>query len=244
MKAKGNKYCWVVAYIDSTFLGQCQDQLTKHREYKEVEPLIPTVKVLKKKFKNKLHFEDVPLLFQYGFFKIPRSLAIHHAFLENLQKDISCIYGWVKDPLKKVRSRIVEKGQEKGLSDLHVPVATATAEEISELIKATVNIGAHSADDINMLSSGDWIILKGYPYEGMNAEFISKNDKKRLVRVRLILFDAVREVEVSFDNVFFTLYENEGYDETKLSKTSLDDMGQKNTLDKLMKKTQKSSEPQ
>jgi transcription antitermination factor NusG len=243
MKAKGNKYCHVVAYVNSEFIDIVEKQLKKHREYKDIKAIIPTIKVLKKTFKGKHQFEDVPLLFQYGFFKIPRVLAIHADFLENLQKNISCIYGWVMDPHKLVRPHRVEKSKATGkLTDKHVPVATATSKEVSKLLRAAVDLGAHSAEDIKMLKPGDYITLKGYPYEGVEAEFMSLNPAKRLVKVRMILFSQLKEVEVSYDNVFFTLYTNKGYDESKLSETSLDDMTSRKTFDKLMKKTQKNEE--
>lgn len=237
MKAKGNKYCYVVAYINRDFLGILKQQLKKHKEYKDVEPYIPTVRVLKKKFKGKEQFEEVPLLFQYGFFKVPRSLAIHYNFLDSLKENISCIYAWVKDPLKKVKPLVVSKEESIGkLNDTHVPIATATSKEIAALIRATINIGAHGPDDLSLLKRGDFIILKGYPYEGIEAEFLELNEKKGKVKVRIIMFSQNREVEVSYDNVFFTLYQNENYDPDKLSKTSLDAMNDNNTLDKLMKK--------
>lgn len=237
MKAKGNKYCYVVAYIDSAFLPILNAQLSKYKEFKQVEPYIPTVRVLKKKFKGKEQFEEVPLLFHYGFFKIPRALAIHAHFLDSLREKINCIYSWVKDPSKGVHKSIVPKEESRGkLDDTHVPIATATSKEISNLIRATINIGAHGPDDLNMLKKGDFITLRGYPYEGVPAEFIELHEKKRKVKVRIIMFSQTREIEVSYDNVFFTLYQNENYNENKLADVSIDDMNSRNTLDKLMKK--------
>jgi len=230
-KDKGNNYyAWVIAYINSEFLPIVHDQLRKHLEYEEVEPYIPTVKVLKKKFKGKNQFEEVPLLFHYGFFKVPRKYAIHWRFLEGLQANVNCIFGWVKDPLKVLRG---------GQGDNAIPVATATSREIADLIRATINVGAHSADDLELIKPGDFIILKGYPYEGIEAEFIKVDDKRRMVRVRIIMFSQLKEVDVSFDNVFFNLYQNKGYDDSIDNKNSLDDMNDKKTIDKLMGKLSK-----
>jgi transcription antitermination factor NusG len=237
-KAKGNKFCWVVAYINSEFLDIVQKQLSKYAEYKDVEPLIPTIKVLKKKFKGKQQFQDVPLLFQYGFFKMPRKFAIHYSFLENMQKNISCIYGWVKDP-HKVIGRMKKR---RGIEDNDIPVATATAKEISKLIRASLEIGAHGSDDLQMLKEGDFIILKGYPYEGVEAEYIRMDEKKRMVRVRIIMFNQMREIDVSYDNVFFTIYQNKGYDDSVSTEASLDEMVEKKTFDKLMGKLSKNVE--
>lgn len=219
-------FVWVVAYINSDFLKICQAQLGKYKEYREVEPFIPTIKVLKKQFKNKEQFEDVPLLYHYGFFKIPRKYAVHYAFLEGLQKNISCIHGWVKDPLR---------------GDMYnsVPVGTATSEEISDLIRASINLGAHSSDDIDLIKPGDYIILKGYPWEGLECEFLGVNEKKRKVKVRMILFMENKEMEVPYDAVFFNLYRNKGYNDEVTVKQSLDDMQEKGTLNSFLGKMNK-----
>src|SRR5882757_7780452 len=104
-KADNNYYSWVVAYIDSTFISSVEKELSKFEIYREIEAYIPTVKVLKKTFKGKQTWEEVPLLFNYGFFKIPRKFAVHHKFLEDLKNNISCIYAWVKDPVKVVKTK-------------------------------------------------------------------------------------------------------------------------------------------
>jgi transcription antitermination factor NusG len=218
MKALGNEYCWVVSYIDSEYLPIVKQQLGKFPEYKDVEAYIPTIKVLKKTFKGQNIFEEVPLLFNYGFFKIPRKYAIHSEYLANMQKNISCIYGWVKDGANRKNWAIV------------------TPHEIAELIRATVNIGAHSSEDLNLLKPGELITLRGYPFDGVPAEFISMDEKKRKVKVKIVIFDQIKEVEVSFDNVFFTIYHNKNYDENQLSKNSLDAMEANNTLDKFTNK--------
>lgn len=221
---KPERYCWVVAYIDKDFIPLVERQLEQNPEYNDVEAYIPTIKVLKKKFKGENHFDEVPLLFNYGFFKIPRKLAVHRNFLDNMQKNISCIYGWVKDPHRS-KSRI--------------SVATATPDEISRLVRASETIGAHTAEDLSMIKVGDIITLKGYPFEGIEAELLSIDEKRRKVKVNIIIFESKKPVEVSFDNVFFTLYQNNNYDDTKLSKNSLDEMEQRHTLDRFMNKSQK-----
>ena len=224
--AKKDKFVWVVAYINSDYLDICQEQLSRYQEYREVEPYIPTIKVLKKQFKGKEFFEEVPLLFHYGFFKIPRKFAIHALYLENMQNNISCIHGWVRDPLK---------------GSSRINAALATPEEISELIRATINLGAHSADDLDLLNPGDYIILKGYPWEGVECEFLGINDKTKKVRVKMIMFMQNKEMEVPFDSVFFNLYRAKGYDETVTTKQSLDEMADKGTINALYNKMAKNT---
>lgn len=232
MDAKSNYYCWVVAYIDSDFLHLVKPQLARYPEYAEVEPYIPTVKVLKKKFKGKDAFDEIPLLFNYGFFKIPRKYAVHREYLDGLQRNISAIYGWVKDASKRVKNA----SNVNEWDDSYVSVATATAHEITHLIKSSVDIGAHSSDDITMLKPGDFITLKGYPFDGVNAEFVSVDEKKKRVKVKIIIFDHTKEVDVSYDNVFFTVYHGKSYDDSLTIKNSLDEMAANKTLDRFTNK--------
>jgi hypothetical protein len=237
--AKSNYFCWVVAYINAEFLHLVKGQLAKYPEYDEVEAYIPTIKVLKKQFKGKEQFEEVPLLFNYGFFKIPRKFAIHKNFLEDMQKNVSCIYAWVKDGAKAVNTRV-----KQSQTDRDIPIATATAEEIADLIRNTINIGAHSAEDLDLLKEGDYITLRGYPWEGSEAIFVGINEKKRKVKVKLILFDQYKELEVSYDNVFFTIYKDKNWDDSITTKDSLDDLKDRKKLDKLTNKLQQNGQDQ
>lgn len=223
IRLEEKRFAWVVAYINWDHVDRCERELKRYPEYKKIEAFIPTIKVLKKQFKNKDHFDEVPLLFQYGFFKIPREYAIHYLFLENLQKNISCIFGWVKDNLRKA-------GPGK------IPVAIATSKEISDLVRATNDLGAHNSDDLSMLKPGDYIVLKGYPWEGLECEFVSLNEKKKRVVVKTVMFMQTKEMEVPYEAVFFNIYSNRGYDDSLTIKNSLDEMEKKGTLHKKMKK--------
>lgn len=202
-----NHYVWVIAYIDKDFLDKATMQLKKYPEYAEVEAFIPTVKILKKTFKGVDRFDEIPLLFNYGFFKIPRKFAINKDYLEQMQKNISCIYGWVKDPLN---------------SSNRITVGLATSDEIAQLIRSSVNLGAHSSEDLGMIKSGDMITLRGYPFDDIQAEFVSMDEKRKKVKVKIPLLWN-KETEVSFDNVFFTIYHNNNYDDAIDNRNSLDD---------------------
>lgn len=235
--ASANYFAWLVAFIDSEHIHKVEKELAKYPEYSEVEAYIPTVRVLKKTIKKKPEFEEVPLLFNYGFFKVPRRFAIHPNFLENMKQDISCIYSWVKDPAKIVKNSLKKPPFSK--SDSSISVATATSDEISRLIRDTFDYSAHSADDLDRLNAGDYIILRGYPFEGMEAQIVEIDPKKETIRVILRMMNANREVTVHFDNVFFTTYHNKNYDDSITTKESLEAMQASGKLDKLTFKLDK-----
>lgn len=237
---KNDPFVWIIAYIDAKFLKHVERDLNKFPEYTEVEAYIPTVKILKKTFKNENMFEEVPLLFNYGFFKVPRKFAIYKDWLDNMQKNVSAIYGWVRDPANVIKTKPKLRIDGKSVFNNkanRISAATATSKEIANLIKDSVNLGAHTADEIGLLKVGDPIVLRGYPYEGVNAVVLEINHKKQQINVEIRIFDQMRPALVSFDNVFFTIYHsNKNFEDSMTGDKSIDDMKDKKTLDKYQKK--------
>lgn len=231
-KPDANYFSWCCAYIDSAYIGKVTTELAKFREYREIEAYIPTVKILKKTFKGKQTFEDVPLLFNYGFFKIPRKFAIHYKFLDDLKDNVSCIYAWVKDPHKIVKqAKNLQLGERTFYPEREIPIATATAKEIALLTKDSFDYSAHSSEDIEKVKPGSMITLRGYPFEGVVATVVEINPKKESVKVKINIFDQLREIDVSYDNVFFTIYHAKSYDDSITVKNSLNAMVDSGGLD-------------
>ena len=226
MKASVNKYSWLVAYIDASHIDRVEKDLLKHPEYKNIKAYIPTIKLLKKSFKGKNEFEDVPLLFNYGFFRVPRKHAIHKNFLEAMQENIACIYAWVKDPMKVINAKPKIRPDGKSVyDDSDVPVATATAEEVVELVKNSGNFSIHDGDDIKNLKPNDVIIMHGYPFDGVKARILEVDVVKETMKVEIMIFDQLNPVKiVSFDNIFYTVYHNEGYDDSVLYAGAIESM--------------------
>lgn len=237
MKASVNKYAWLVAYIDSAHIERVNRELAKYPEYKDVTAYIPTIKLLRKSFKGKNEFEDVPLLFNYGFFKVPRKYAIYKNFLENMQQNISCIYAWVKDPAKVLQTKPIIRPDGKSIyTDKHISVATATAEEVSQLVKNSENYTTHDAEDLKKLKAGDVIVLHGYPFDGVKAKIVEIDAKKEEMKVEIMIFNQKNPVKiVSFDNIFFTVYHNSGYDDSVVYAGAIDAMTESKKVDRKQK---------
>lgn len=220
---------WLIAYIDSTQLDNIYSDLNSLPEYKDVEFYIPTVKVLKKLAKNKEVFESVPLLFNYGFFKVPRKYATSKAYLDNMKSNIRCIFAWVNDPSKV----IIRKGVSGHRVESYIPVATATDDEIQALVDAARDSTIFSAVELDRVKVGDTITLKRDPWEGMDAIINSIDEKKKTVNVSLILFQQQKEITVSFDSVFFTIYSENNYNPDVLSKVSYDELLERKSADRV-----------
>jgi transcription antitermination factor NusG len=215
---------WAIAYINRDFMDRVEKDLSKFPDkYREVKAYIPTVKILKKQFKGKDIFEEVPLLFNYGFFQLPNR-KLESEFLQEMKKDIPAIYAWVKDTKSIITSRpsLIE-GNEPLIRKDMIPVALATSGEIRRLVDAQKEYNLYSKDDIDNLQPGMMIILKGYPFEGMTADVIKVNSRKQEVEVELQLEGILKKIAVSFDNVFYTIYMGT-FDEKDFKEKSLEDI--------------------
>lgn len=224
---------WVISYISSKQLPFLERDLNKSKVYRGVKTFIPMVNVLKKKHKGKELFDKVPFLFNYGFFRVPKYFIPNAHFLEKMKKDVGAIYAWVKDPCTS--TEITYNKPTKYF--LHNPtgVALATQKEIIKLKKSQSYKSIYSAADIDNLYEGKIIILKGYPFDGLEAEVKSINKKKKQVEVRLLLQTSIRTVKVSFDNVFYSIY-HDSYMNTEMRESSLDELKEKyNSIDNILK---------
>jgi len=244
-------YIWVIAYINRDYVERVESDLLKH-EFGSIRVYIPTVRILKKQFKNKNIYEYIPLLFNYGFFQLPYDKACDVEFLKNMREKIPAIYAWVADPVavmkKKPNLRMDNKDTEEekeevtedGIKILKKPlqiptVAIAKEEEIVSLLRAAENMSVFSDGIIDQLEIGSFITLQGYPYEGMPAEIVDINKSKKEVKVRLLLETMITTATVSFENIFYTVYSN--FDKTHREK-SLDEIDAKGKrgLDKIYAK--------
>ena len=229
---KNSNTVWCIAYINRDHIKIVNHELEKYNY--NVEAYIPTVKILKKRFKGKNIFEEVPLLFNYGFFKIRYDDATNPEFLLILRNRITAIYGWVKDPTKVVgASPRLSASNSDTFTGIQV-TALATDSEVAQLTNKAKNMSVFSADDISQLSVGDYIKLKGYPFENMPAEIISINTKKRQVKVSLLIESITKDVTVSFENVFYTVYQGLNENSREKSYDEANDKYGQNSIDKML----------
>lgn len=231
-KVEETKYVWAIAYINRDFIKRVEEELKRYKY--DIETYIPTVRVIKKKFKGENMFEFVPLFFNYGFFKIPLTEACNPEYLMALRSRITCIHGWVKDPALTVKDGRLRSNNIE--SDKAIPAAAlASDKEIAEIIKTTAHCNIYSSEELERFKKGDYIQLKGYPFDDMPAKIIQINHKKKDIKVELLLENLItKEVTVSFENVFYTVYQ--GHDDSLSNDLNLDDIEHKKlgNTDKLM----------
>lgn len=233
-KNSKNKNVWLIAYVNRDYINIAEEELTAY-DYDFIKAYIPTVRVLKKQFKGKNIFEFIPLLFNYGFFNVPYKYATNTDFLSELRTRITCIYGWVKDPTKDI---LINKPNlrldNKGLIKPMAKTAIATDKEITRLIKKSRAINIYSAEDLKKFKKGDYILLKGYPFDNIPAEIVNINIKKKEVKVKLLIDALIKEATVSFENVFYTVYQSMDINSKEKSLDEIKDNYGGAALDKIL----------
>lgn len=240
-------FVWCICRINKDYTHNLDYDLGRDDKYEDIEAYIPTVKVLKKTFKGKEQFDNVPLLFNYGFFKIPRIYAIRPYFLRKLREDVKCIYSWVRDAASVLSEHPVLSADnvETRNKNYEYSVATASDAEISYLMASAASNSVYSQEDIERLEEGQQITLHGYPFDNVPATVIKINHSKKEVKVKLELFQVMKEVSVSFDNVFYTVYKSK-FNEEPLKEISLEQMQENidaHSMDSLFTKAKYFQEP-
>lgn len=200
---------WVICYIDATKLHLLSVDLRKHEKYRKVESYIPSIDILKKKLKGKTQFETVPLLFNYGFFKVPKYFIPNPHFLEEMKKDIRCLYAWVQDPLAK---SMIKPVLEYRPGYLYNPMGVALAKdhEIRNIKEHEKTKTIYTDKDIDTLYENKIIMLQKYPFDNLPAAIIKIEKEKKRVWVKLLIDTplASKPIAVAFENIFYTVYQS------------------------------------
>lgn len=211
---------WAIGIIDPKLIFTVERDLLKHKKYNIVKAYIPTIKVLKKQVKGKKLFQTLPLLFNYAFFKVPKYFIPNPHFIEEMKKDIECLQNWARD-------NAIRKDNGFFTADsLYNPsrVALATDDEIQRIRNREEQQVFYTAEDIKTLKNSKTITLHNYPFEGLPAEIIEVNEASKYVKVRLLLGSDMSVMKVNFENVLFSLYREQYFDE-KMKEDYIDELG-------------------
>jgi transcription antitermination factor NusG len=217
------EYVWVIAYINLKHIPKVDKELSRFEDIERkivgLEARIPTVRVLQKNFKKKAHYEEVPLLFNYGFFRIPKIMAYNPEFMAKLKSCVSCISGWVKDPVKNTKK---------------TSIAQCTYEELLQLYQEAEEENLYSDREVESLTVGQEVILRGYPFEGIKAKILKVNKNRKEVEVEIATFGIFKSVKVQYENLLYTIYKG-GYDDSLSNHVSLEELSDRKTIDRAFK---------
>jgi transcription antitermination factor NusG len=193
-------YVWVICYVDITKIDSIEKNLgKKYRKYLNVEAFVPLVKILNKTFKRKDLYKEVPLLLNYGFFKVPEYFIYNDETLRLLKEDVEAIYQWVKDPAKESRRKRKKRKMPT--------VALATQTEIEQLIVQSKKFSTYTPEQVDELQVGSIVTLRTYPFENMMVEILEIHKARKKVDVKIISDVKIHsKVTISFDHLFYTIY--------------------------------------
>lgn len=216
---KSTPYSYCIFYIERKYSDRINQEL-KEKGYDQLKAIIPTVNVLKKTIKGKMVFEEVPVLFNYGFMRMPTEFAFSRPFLNKLKRNISGIRTWLKNTeTMHQRKKKIRIDNSEDFDDFSL-VATCSRKDVRRFKRMAKENKKFSVDDLMNVSIGDYIVLKGYPYEGIDATVLEVDYINKMVKMLLYPEMGRMEIWLPFDNVIYSVYQN--YDPDKLYANSQD----------------------
>lgn len=231
---KKRKYTYCIFYLEKKLWKNTQAQIDS-AGYINLKAIIPTVNILRKTSKGTMIFEEKPILFNYGFIKMPTECAFSRPFLNTLKRNVQGIHSWLKNtstlhPRKK-KKRI---DNNEDFDDFSL-VATVSRKEVKRFMKLSKENKKFSIDDLVNHKPGDYVTLKGYPYEGTGAIVKQVNYKDRTITVDIeVLGGYSMPVVLPFDNVLYSVYLNYDpdviqasfleYDSNNITQSSIDEI--------------------
>lgn len=225
MKRARKKFVYCIFYLEKKYFHNTQKQL-QEAGFHKLKAIIPMVKILKKTIKGKMQFVEEPVLFNYGFIKMPSEFAYDRQFLNKVKKSIPGIHHWLRDTdtlhPKKKRRRI---DNAEDWDDFSL-VATCPRKDVRRFLKISRENHQYSLDDFVKVTPGTFVQLKGYPYDGMNATVKKVDHTTRTVELDMVtLMGGSLTLTLPFDNVIYSVYKD--YDPDVIYASFLDmDMNQ------------------
>ncbi len=225
MKRARKKFVYCIFYLEKKYFQNTQKQL-QEAGFHKLKAIIPMVKILKKTIKGKMQFVEEPVLFNYGFIKMPSEFAYDRQFLNKVKKSVPGIHHWLRDTdtlhPKKKRRRI---DNAEDWDDFSL-VATCPRKDVRRFLKISRENQQYSLDDFVKVTPGTFVQLKGYPYDGMNATVKKVDHTTRTVELDMVtLMGGSLTLTLPFDNVIYSVYKD--YDPDVIYASFLDmDMNQ------------------
>lgn len=200
-------YCYCICYIEREYYRNINRDL-KARGYKNIRAIIPEVNVLRKTYKGKTYYERVPVLFNYGFIRMPIDKAYSRPYLIALRKAIPGIRNWLRSTetlfTRKKRKRIDNAEDFDDFSR----VAICTREEVERFKKIARHNQLYSLEEVVKVQVGQYIHLKIYPYEGLEAKILKISIRTKKVTLQLYPQSGKFTIEVPLDHVIYSVYHN------------------------------------
>lgn len=204
---KRSSYVYCIFRLDRKLYPRINRELLS-RGYKDIKAIVPTVSILKRSRKGKSEYEDVPILFNYGFIRMRSIKAFDRYFLNKLRKNIPGILSFVKSLEYKPRRKRLRVDNAEDFDDYSF-VATIERKEFRRFMRMSKSNKIYSARELTSQSIGDFVILRGYPFEGIPAVILDINLNRNKVLVKIYPDSSSGlDIEIPMDNVLYSAYKD------------------------------------
>lgn len=214
-------YVYCVCRVDTKTWKTINDSL-KERGYINIKCFVPTVQVLSRSKGHKQEYKEIPMLFNYGFIRMNSRLAYNRQFIRQLTREIPGIVSFLKSldymHPKKLRKRIDNAEDWDDFSK----VAIVSKKDIKYYKKLSKSNQIYHLSDIAN-KSGDMIILRKYPFDGLLAKVLDFSFTNKTVRVEIYPGQgSIIQLQLPLDNVLYTPYDSYNEDVLLVDKYKLD----------------------
>lgn len=213
MKVAHYSYC--VFYLEEKYYKDINKDL-KDNGYKHVKAIIPTVKFIDHQSSRGRYVDvEVPILFNYGFMRVPTDKVFNRQYMTKLRRSIPGIRGWLKNTEPLHRSR----GKKPRIDNLDVfddfsQIARVSKKEVKRFLDISKENSRLKFEDITAIHVDDFITLRHYPYIGVDA--IIKDIDWENQRVKLLTYPQTYRITswLPMELVIYSVYED--FDPRKL----------------------------
>lgn len=201
------KYVYAICYIDQKNFRSINDQLKEHG-FKNIKAFIPTVKLVKKTVKGEVIYETVPLLFSYGFIRMPLNVAYDRHKISKIRRSISGIRAFLRsnEPLFKRKKKL--RIDNADIWDDFSKLALCPIEEIKRFKRLSKKNKLFSLDNLIQIKKGDYLVLDKYPYMGIEAEVEEVNYIRKTVRLNIYPEFGRMVLDLPLEEVLYSVYQN------------------------------------
>ena len=132
--------------------------------------------------------------------------AFDRYYLNKLKKDIPGIMSFMKSLDYRPKRKRLRVDNAEDFDDFSL-VATITKEEVKKYRRMSRANKIFSVNDITRVGIGDYVVLRGYPFEGIPAIILESNLTTKTMLVKLYPeMDGSLEIEVPMENVLYSAY--------------------------------------
>lgn len=205
---KKTPYVYTICRIDTKDWRNINYELDE-RGYEDIKCFVPTLTMVKKTYRGqKKEVEEVPLLFNYGFVRMRSEKAYNRNFLFHLKREIPGIVSFLKSldsmHTKKKRRRVDNAEDWDDFSK----VATVTKKEFRHYMRLSRANQVFSLDEV-MVNVGDFVVMRGYPLDGMPAKVLDFNYPNKTAIVEIYPGEgSVLSMQIPLENILYSPYEH------------------------------------